>query len=245
MVKALVALGLEHPDALTYAESSTSPTGPETADFLRNLKKQANPDDPAFFWNRYDITTDDVRRYIAAGGDVNYATGCPTPLQRMAERGEPEAVELLLKHGADPTKRGHLHNSAVFLCMSTFGARNEERALSILQKFIEHGISPNTREYAYGMQPPEKVPSAAPLVLFAISQGYFECARYLLEKGADPTLKDGFTGEDAFDALRKAKSIEDAKRLEFRLFMEQCVKGTSSRPPAAVPVPAEKKSRSF
>jgi hypothetical protein len=55
----------------------------EAPDFLEKRQREINPNDPAYLWNRHDITTEEVRRYIAAGDDVNYGDRCPTPLQQI------------------------------------------------------------------------------------------------------------------------------------------------------------------
>lgn len=229
MVKALVGVGLTHPDALAYAQQSTRDSA-KTQHFLYELRRKTNPDDPTDLWNRSELSTEDVRRFIAAGGDVNYADGCPTPLQCMAELGNAEAVTLLLEKGADPKKRGRLANSAPFLALHIRGLRQEENSLQVLRAFIEHGLAPDTREYLYGTSPPEKEPRGYTLLHFAVSQGYLKCAEYLLEKGANPTLAS-YDGTDAFDALAALKKVDETQREAFFKLLE-------NHRPQDLPVPA-------
>lgn len=216
IVKMLIALGLTHPDALRYAELSGSG---ETAAYLRSLAAPSAANDATSLWQRHDrISLEEVRKYIAGGGDVNYAVDCPTPLQVMAGLGDVEAVELLLSTGADPYKRGHLANSAVFMAIGA--APTDEDALRMLRAFLDHGISPNTQEFGYGYDPPEKIASGWSLLTTCLWLGRVTCAEFLLEKGANPALRDTSDGKDSFDMLKTSTRLSEDQRFALRGKME-------------------------
>lgn len=226
MMKALAALGLRHRDVVDFAIRSNNQAVVQLA---RELTRASNPTDPAELWNRFEISTDEVREYVERGGDVNYSERCPTPLQAMASLGNADAVRLLLKHGANPAKRGKSHNLAVELCLSR---RPENKALEILRILVENGVSPNTQQFIFGKNPPERVATGNTILHLAISVGLLRCAEFLLEQGANPSLRSEFTGRNAFDALRDCEYVTERERLDFQLKMER-----HARPDIPVPDP--------
>ena len=225
ILKALIARGvIKHTDLQWHVARSNSF---EMQEYVRNLEKNANLDSPTLFWNQSEITTEQVREYIKRGGDVNYAENCPTPLQEMTQRGDVDAVKLLLENGARPELRGRVANSTVFFAV---GQRTDDLSLQLLRLFLEYGVSPNTKEYIFGMEHPEKIASGETLLMSAIRLGHIQCASLLLERGADPLLASEFSGTNAFDELAKTRFLLEKERDELRIYMKERAKALGHAP---------------
>ena len=231
MVKFLVGLGLSHPDAATYAEKNAHL---EIAEYLRGLPAGAHGTDAAELWNRSTVTTDEVRKYIADGGDVNYSHNCPTPLQRMAIIGDAEAVSMLLDHGADPNKEGGYRGSPTSYAMSSANGRNsDENVLVLLRLFIEHGVAIEGPYKRLDANSGVEVTINSSYLLTALEWGYLKCARYLLEKGANPWFRDSDTNQNAFDALKYSLRVSDEQRYQFAAVLKEF--GRKTEPPETQP----------
>jgi ankyrin repeat protein len=213
MVKALLALGVTHPDALDYAESGAHN---ETAAVLREWKQRTNPNDPLDLWRTGRTTTmAEVRAWLAQGGDKNFNESEQTPLQHMAWLGNVEAVRLLLEKGADPRLTGSDPCVAVFYALNNMHNRDDNQALAMLRVFIEHGVSPDAQTYVSEMDR-DAPPSGDTLVTRAVQACDWKCVRYLLEKGANPSRRGGFSDRNAFDALSQCQSLDANERGEIR-----------------------------
>jgi hypothetical protein len=231
IVRLLVGMGLSHPDAANYAQSQAHL---DIAEYLRNLPAVSRLPDAGELWNRLRISTDEVHKYIASGGDVNYSVNCPTPLQRMAWIGDPAAVSLLLDRGADPNKIGSFPEAAVVLTYYNLtGGKTDESILILLRLFVEHGVpieGPN-REWSPQVSDFRTVNRS--LLHSAIDQGYLKCAQYLLERGANPWFEDGDTHSNSFDVLRRTLHISEDQRYQFGLILTEY--GKKTQPPGSNP----------
>jgi ankyrin repeat protein len=231
MVKFLVGLGITHPDAASYAQQAAHM---EVADYLRSLPSAAHGVDAAELWNRSTVTTDDVRKYIADGGDVNYSHNCPTPLQRMAIIGDAEAISMLLDHGAEPDKEGnYVGPPASLAMMSENGSNSDENVLVLLRLFIEHGV---LIESPYKHRNPftgaDEIHNCSYL-LQALDDGFLKCAKYLLDKGANPWFRDSNTHQNAFDCLKYSLKVSDEQRYQFAAVLREY--GRKTEPPESAP----------
>jgi uncharacterized protein len=122
-----------------------------------------------------------------------------TPLHFAAFFGQPEAVEILVEHGADleaPARNGEFARAARPL-HSAAAAREREVCATLL----EHGADPNARQHG-GFTP----------LLEAAQHGDSELAELLLARGADPSLalEDG---RSAADLAAEAGATALAERL--------------------------------
>ena len=203
-VETLLSLGLTDPEAEKLANSYYH------RDLIPLIRKYQGSGghftEEAEFWERFDLTVDEIRHHLDAGGDINF-TGDKTPLQAMAYLENCDAVQLLLERGADPRRRGQIETPAVYLAMSPRnwdGPPKEDDVLHMLQLFIEHGVSPNEE---YIVHPWDiRAPS---LLMDAIGKGFIKCTEFLLKQGADPWIEDS-DGDNAFDTLRSTRKLDAA-----------------------------------
>ncbi len=110
---------------------------------------------------------------IAAGADVNYSEGSQTPLMAAARGGHVEAAKLLIRHGADPDKRGR----------TTCTVLNEAARcgrMDMIRYLVEELNLPLDQRDYFGWSP----------VFCAVQNGHADALRYFLEHGGDPDLPD-------------------------------------------------------
>ncbi len=222
MVQALLKLGVTHPDVLRYAQrGSPSTEGTDKTfmvqKYLQALRRSENPFAPEIFWLQPKITVDDVRRYINAGGDINYADGVVTPLQQRATHGDVDSVSLLLEKGADPRKRARVMFPAATLAIES---NNDDTALALVRLFLAHGVSPDTR-FHLQWDDQDGEPTGDTLLGSAVGRGLLKTADCLLSAGANPWLRCAFSGNDSFDQLDLVQSIDIDQLDKFRRRMEE------------------------
>ena len=95
-----------------------------------------------------------------------------TPLACAAASGQIEAVNCLLKHGADPLLKGKHGRSLLH-----FAAQSGN--VIIIETMLSKGLDIDSRGETLGLTP----------LMVSIIFGKLEAAKYLLEKGADESLK--------------------------------------------------------
>ena len=95
-----------------------------------------------------------------------------TPLACAAASGQIEAVNCLLKHGADPFLKGKHGRSLLH-----FAAQSDN--VIIIETMLSKGLDIDSRGETQGETP----------LMLSIASGKLEAAKYLLEKGADESLK--------------------------------------------------------
>nr|XP_058942638.1 putative ankyrin repeat protein RF_0381 [Pocillopora verrucosa] len=95
-----------------------------------------------------------------------------TPLARAAACGHIEAVNCLLKHGADPLLKGQDGRNLLH-----FAAQSGN--VIIIETMLSKGFDIDARDETLGVTP----------LMVSIASGKLEAAKYLLEKGADKSLK--------------------------------------------------------
>lgn len=113
-----------------------------------------------------------AKRLISSGADVN-AVGVQaiTPLSWLLDRRDNNAVELLLKLGADPNKITVLDNEiGAPQPMWAAAAAGQKEALQLM---LDHGGNPNL---VFGNNS---------LLMNAVQEGHLDCAELLLQRGAD------------------------------------------------------------
>lgn len=125
-----------------------------------------------------------------------------TPLMRASSRGQDDVVALLLQYGADPNFVNPIFHTTPLLVASQFGQGDVIRRLVTAGADLE--VTPYGRTRAIHVatmnDQPEAIRALAelgadvnavdfrpPLVL-AARLGYLECARALLDNGADPLI---------------------------------------------------------
>jgi ankyrin repeat protein len=118
-----------------------------------------------------------IQYLIELGADVN-AGGTFTPLMVAATTHNANAAELLLHHGADPSRLPVLHK---FVSYNING---------IVHKLLDAGANPNLRD-ADGRTP----------LSVAVREGpYLQTMRLLVDYGADPNIPDTYGGTPLHDA---------------------------------------------
>ncbi len=163
------------------------------------LRARANPQTA----NRYGVTplylaclngnAQVVEKLLTAGADVNAPSSeGETPLMTVARSGHVEPAKILLAHGADVYARETWHRQTALMYAT---AESHPEMMLLL---IEHGALVNDQD---GVQkwarqvtsePRDKwLPTGAmtPL-LFAARQGCVECAKVLIDHGAEPNASD-------------------------------------------------------
>ncbi len=135
------------------------------------------------------------------------ATGCSTPLQRAAERGDAATVRTML--ASEPPPASADVNMA--LVQAAYGSDNHE----VARLLLDQGADPNARLYnttaiawaamenhprvvalllERGADPNTKDNNGVTALAYACARGYTECARHLLSYGADPDVRVGLLG---------------------------------------------------
>ncbi|XP_030075364.1 ankyrin repeat and LEM domain-containing protein 1 [Microcaecilia unicolor] len=120
-------------------------------------------------------------------------------LCKALEEEDPEAVDALLKQGADPNLLLPDGIAAVHLA----AGKERESAVRCLNLILQHGGNPNVRS----------VEDLTPLHV-AASWGCYKCLKLLLRRGGDPSLKDQ-DGNCAVDL-----ALEQGNRICFMLLQD-------------------------
>ena len=110
---------------------------------------------------------------IAAGADVNFHDGGATPLMAAARGGHVEAAKFLVRHGADPDKRGRT-TCTVLNEAARFGR------MDMIRYLVEELKLPVSQQDYYGWSP----------VFCSVQNGYADALQYFLDHGGDPNLPD-------------------------------------------------------
>jgi ankyrin repeat protein len=134
--------------------------------------------------SRSDINQ--VQQYLneLAPGEINTVIGGMTPVMKAASVGKPELVELLIKHGADPNKRGSHQRTAL-----QYAA--EKNRLAVAKVLLKHGADINGTDNT----------RLSPLTM-AADRGYHDLAMYLIDKGADVNIQHTQGWTALIDAAR-------------------------------------------
>ena len=181
---------------------------------LRTVRGWRDELDEAFDNGRYDLAEALIE---AAGGLQNWGNPGERLDRYVGVNMDPEAVELLIKHGAPLDHRGEhgrtlLHTAA--WQGDGNGGRENEVVAGVMRILLDAGLDPRAKD-EYGMEPIHEAASGdwgsptslrmlieagadpdartrdgeTPLML-AAGHGDLESSRALLEGGADPTLKN-------------------------------------------------------
>ena len=137
--------------------------------------------------------TEVIEKLVRSGADVDSpnADG-QTALMILARTSNVKAAEFLIRHGANVNAREQWLGQTALMWAS---ARNQPAMVKLLMR---HHADPNTRSYAnlYSRQvTAEPRVQARPVggftpLLYAAREGCVECAKYLVEGGADVNLTD-------------------------------------------------------
>jgi len=141
-----------------------------------------------------------IEKLVAAGADPNATvTLGETALMTVARTGNVEAAKVLLAHGATVDARENWRGQTALMWAVA------ERHPEMVKELIAHGADINARsevqhwERQVTAEPREKwlPPGGLTPLMFAARQNCLECARILVEKGADLNAQD----PDGLDSL--------------------------------------------
>ncbi|MEO6034598.1 MAG: ankyrin repeat domain-containing protein, partial [Verrucomicrobiota bacterium] len=121
---------------------------------------------------------DRLKEYLAKDPTLISARNGPnrTPLCIAAMRGQTNAVEFLITHGADVNDKGFFELTPLG-DMAMYGMTNDQRCAGIATILLAHGAEVNPMD-GYGATP----------LLHAVEMRKSQLARVLLEHGATQTL---------------------------------------------------------
>lgn len=134
-----------------------------------------------------------IEKLLKAGADANAAvTEGETALMTVARTGNVEAAKVLLAHGATVDARENWRGQTALMWAVA------ELHPDMVKELIAHGADVNARsavqkwERQVTAEPRDKwlPPGGLTPLLFAARQGCLECARILVEKGADVNVVD-------------------------------------------------------
>jgi ankyrin repeat protein len=132
-----------------------------------------------------------VRQYLneLKPGEINTVIGGMTPVMKAASTGNPELVELLINHGADPDKRGSHQRTAL-----QYAA--EKNRLDAAKVLLKHGADINGTDNT----------RLSPLTM-AADRGYHDFAMFLIDKGADVNIQHTQGWTALIDAVRNGDLV--------------------------------------
>jgi ankyrin repeat protein len=104
-----------------------------------------------------------------------------TSLIFAVKNGHLEVVETLLKHGADPNIPNVFGLTALTMVITDPATTDDNVLNVVVDKLLKHGADPNSRIQG---------PIDYTALMLAISNGYKETAKTLLENKANPNLQD-------------------------------------------------------
>lgn len=132
-----------------------------------------------------------VRQHLneLAPGEINTAIGGMTPVMKAASVGNPELVELLITHGADPNKRGSHQRTAL-----QYAA--EKNRLAAAKILLKHGADIDGTDNT----------QLSPLTM-AADRGYHDFAMFLIDKGADVNVQHTQGWTALIDAARNGDLV--------------------------------------
>jgi uncharacterized protein len=135
-----------------------------------------------------------VDALLKAGADANtFQAEGQTALMTAAKAGSAEAVKALLDHGAEVNSKESWRGQTALMWATA------ENHPAVVQVLVDHGAEVNTVSSVFdfsGMKPkPGDVPMHFPrggftALLFAARGGFTDCARILLDQGADIKIAD-------------------------------------------------------
>ena len=159
----IIAVKQNHIEVVKYLLQKGADISLTTEDKKRNALHIASPEGSVAVIEMllsYDLRPD------SRDGEGN------TPLARAAACGHIEAVNCLLKHGADPLLKGKDGRNLLH-----FAAQSGN--VIIIETMLSKGFDIDARDETLGVTP----------LMVSIASGKLEAAKYLLEKGADKSLK--------------------------------------------------------
>ncbi len=123
-----------------------------------------------------------------------------TPLWLAARLGHPEAMRVLLRHGADPR---FVHEVSYFTGNRERHQVEDEGPVSVVMAAVGMGNPRLRRGYGPGRRGDPSTPEARPLTQVEREARALESVRLAVEAGADPSVA-GPSGRTALDGAREA-----------------------------------------
>jgi ankyrin repeat protein len=174
---------------------------------------------------------------LAAGADPDMRSeGAESAIERAADRGDVEAVSLLLDYCADPG--GAFARAAVHGDRSTIevllshgvdaGPAPEGAEAPLAAAYREQDLAYAARLLANGAAPATRGPLGQPLLASAIVSGRLDFAALLLEHGADPNMQlSAPFSKEFIGAVPEGKSLQFFLRRDTRFTPLMLAAGTA------------------
>jgi ankyrin repeat protein len=135
-----------------------------------------------------------VEALLKAGADANsFQAEGQTALMTAARAGNADAVKALLDHGAEVNAKESWRGQTALMWATA------ENHPAVVQVLVDHGAEVNAKSAMFDFRELKTKPGDVPMhfprggfsaLLFAARGGFTECARILLEHGADLTIAD-------------------------------------------------------
>ena len=135
-----------------------------------------------------------VQALLKAGADANsFQAEGQTVLMTAARGGSAEAVKALLEHGAEVNAKESWRGQTALMWAAA------ENHPTVVQVLVEHGADVNATSAMFDFRDLKVKPGDVPMqfprggftaLLFASRGGFTECARILIEHGADVSIAD-------------------------------------------------------
>jgi ankyrin repeat protein len=150
--------------------------------------------------------TEMIKKILDKGIDINIQEDIETNtfLNIAVKHGDPEIVQMILDNGADINMTVKNHSPPLITAVLYMDTNDESKVFNMVELLLNNGAEPN-----------KKSPIGSVPVNYAGWKGFTKVAKLLLDRGADPTIKD-VNGANAITryAIHSGKPLETLKYIQ-------------------------------